>query len=240
MSTWDARGPSDTLFSVTAITDDTSFAAEWQAYLRVQVIDIARAVAAPEHLPHGVVLLDVRSRHRHLEAAHLIARTNLALVVLGPPGNSEEGMRYLDLGALDYLSSQVQPSELVARLRAAARYADQMTDDWMLAGPVAISLSRHEVRKSGHSVHLTPTEFALLEALAMRCGVAVPHETISEHLWPERPANARQALRVYVRQLREKLEDDPSEPRVILTEQGGYRLDATTPVARIARWASGA
>lgn len=227
MSPRNAQPQPERSFTVTVITDDVAAMSTWLADLPVQAVNLARAVAAPEQLAGGVVLLDARSRHLHLEAAHLMARAEMALVVIGPADDRDEGMRYLDLGALDYLSSQVPRSELLARLRAAARYADEVTDDWLFAGAVAVSLGRHEVRRDGQTIHLTPTEFALLEVLALRPGERVPHDDIIQRLWPERPPTARHLVRVYVRQLREKLEEHPSEPTIIRTASGGgYLLNA--------------
>lgn len=215
--------PAADSFTVAVISDDPWLRSRWLADIRTEALALGDATAAPERIQHRVVLLDVRERHRHLEAAHLVAKADLALVVFGPVGSGEEGMRYLDLGAVDYLSAQAQPSELVARLRAAARYAGQVADDWLVAGSVAVSLSRHEVRRDGRTVHLTPTEYLVLEALAATPRQAVSHEELTRRLWRPEPVTARHSLRVYIRQLREKLEEDPSQPAVILTIPGdGY------------------
>jgi two-component system KDP operon response regulator KdpE len=103
-----------------------------------------------------------------------------------------------------------------------------VSDDWLLAGSVAVSLSRHEVRRRGKTVHLTPTEYLVLEALAATPREAVSHRELTRRLWRPEPASARHSLRVYIRQLREKLEETPSAPTVILTVPGGgYCLNAS-------------
>ena len=176
--------------------------------------------------PANVIVVDATDAVRLGEVAALALGGTRGVVVVGPPNDATEAMRYLDLGASDYVSYRVLPAELIARVRAVARSTiSEQDDDTLVVGDVSVSLKRREVRKRGEPVRLTPNEFAVLEVLAEDPGELVTHHEIMSRVWGPEYAEARHYLRLYVRQIREKLEDDPAEPRVILTDWGtGYRL----------------
>lgn len=181
--------------------------------------------------PADVILVDARSEHHHDLVADLSRRSRRQVVVIGPPDESAQAMRYLDLGASDFFSSRTAPIERAARLRAAARRADDVTgdDDFdLVIGPVAISLRRHEVLKDGEPVRLTPNEYRVLEVLAERPDETISHRDLIARVWGPEYLSARHYLRIYIRQLREKLEVDPALPTLLKTEWGsGYTLSTT-------------
>jgi two-component system KDP operon response regulator KdpE len=178
-----------------------------------------------------VILIDARSEHHHDLVADLARRSRRQVVVIGPPDESAQAMRYLDLGASDFFSSRTAPIERSARLRAAARRADDVSneDDFdLVIGPVAISLRRHEVLKDGEPVRLTPNEYRVLEVLAERPDETISHRDLIARVWGPEYLSARHYLRIYIRQLREKLEVDPALPTLLKTEWGsGYTLSTT-------------
>jgi two-component system KDP operon response regulator KdpE len=193
--------------------------------LDAMFVEAARASSEPERLACDALLLDVRDRHRHLEATGIVARSQLPLLVYGPTGDPQEAMRYLDLGADDYVTEFTTARELLARIRSVVRYSPRAGGDWLLAEGVSISLRHQEVRRNGEVIHLTPNEYRLLEALASRAGDVRTHRELILAVWGPEFLSAHHYVRVFVRQLREKLEIDPAQPRIIETVKGrGYRL----------------
>jgi two-component system, OmpR family, KDP operon response regulator KdpE len=226
-------------FPVALITADGSLLARFAESFESQLVRLDDAVASPERLPAQVLLIDVRTEHCHLEAARLATSPTLAVVLLARPDDVTQAMRYLDLGATDVLWSNMSTAEMHARVRAAARYVSAAEDDWFAVGDLSISLQRQEVRRGGEAVHLTPTEFQVLETLLLRASATVSHATIMARVWGPELITARHYLRVYIRQLREKLEDDPADPQLIVTVPGeGYMFNAPRPLVRAAHRAS--
>ena len=182
-----------------------------------------------------VVLVDARDEDR-LHMVTQVARGGIqSVVVLGPFGRPSEAMRYLDVGALDYITTRTSQIERLARIRSAARRnpqaaAAEPTFDFAGDG-LSISLARHEVLKNEQPVRLTPNEFRLLTALLSRPNEVIPHRELMAQVWGLAHLSATHYLRIYIRQLREKLEDNAALPRLILTVWGvGYRI-AIEPVS---------
>ncbi|MFM9108320.1 MAG: response regulator [Chloroflexota bacterium] len=151
--------------------------------------------------------------------------TDVPVIVLSARGQEVDKVTALDLGADDYLTKPFGIGELLARLRAVLRRGQRETPAVVEVGPVAIDLVRHVVTRGGQEVHLTPTEFSLLRALAADVGKVLTHRQLLERAWGSYAADNTRQLRVYINYLRRKLEDDPERPRLILTEPGvGYRL----------------
>ncbi|GAA1865656.1 response regulator [Pseudonocardia ailaonensis] len=161
--------------------------------------------------------------------AGLRAWTHVPIVVLSARTDSADKVTALDSGADDYVTKPFGMAELLARLRAAVRRAATTTgggDSAVSFGDVEIDLESKRVRRSGEIVHLTPTEWEMLEMLVRHRGKIVPQRQLLRHVWGPRHEERTNYLRVYLAQLRRKLEADPAHPRHLLTEPGmGYRLE---------------
>lgn len=151
--------------------------------------------------------------------------SDVPVVVLSVRESQSEKVTALDAGADDYVVKPFGMDELLARMRAALRRARPEEARPMLRfSELELDLGRHLVRLGGQPVHLTPTEYRLLEALATNAGKLLTHSWLLRRVWG--PAYDREShyVRVYVQQLRQKLRDDPGRPRYIITEPGlGYR-----------------
>ncbi|KAA9154480.1 response regulator transcription factor [Microbacterium lushaniae] len=149
------------------------------------------------------------------------------LVVSGRTGSADK-IEALDAGADDYVTKPFQIDELLARLRALSRRtAAASVDPVVRFGDVVVDLSARVVTRAGTRVHLTPTEWRMLEFLARHPGSLVTRQTLLKELWGSEQVSDSGYLRLYVSQLRKKLEADPADPQHLLTEQGmGYRLVA--------------
>ncbi len=147
-------------------------------------------------------------------------------IVLAQTTKEEELVWYLDEGAAAYLPAPVSPTLLSAQLATVLRRAVAKDEDGVLGiGDVSIDLLRHKVSKNGVKVQLTPTEFRLLKALAEHGGRPCSRTYLLKEVWGEDFAHCSHYLRLYIGYLRQKLEDDPGHPQVVLTEWGlGYRL----------------
>ena len=150
------------------------------------------------------------------------------IVVISARGREEDKVAALDAGADDYVTKPFGVPELLARLRVALRHAargDGAAAALVAVGEVKIDLEKRLVTRGGEAVHLTPIEYRLLAELARHPGKVLTHSHLLRQVWG--PASAQQShyLRVYMAQLRRKLEEDPARPRILLTELGvGYRL----------------
>ena len=154
--------------------------------------------------------------------------TRRPIIVLSARAQEQQKVEALDAGADDYLTKPFGVAELHARLRVALRNAARSSTDATTRigfGDVAIDLAARSVQRAGETVRLTATQWRLLEALAQQAGRVVTSRQLLREVWG--PAHAEQGhyLRIYVRQLRQKLEADPAQPVHLLTETGvGYRL----------------
>ncbi|MCK6066326.1 MULTISPECIES: response regulator [Microbacterium] len=149
------------------------------------------------------------------------------LVVSGRTGSADK-VEALDAGADDYVTKPFQIDELLARLRALSRRtAAASAEPIVRFGDVVVDLAARAVTRAGSPVHLTPTEWRMLEFLARHPGTLVTRQTLLKELWGSEQVSDSGYLRLYVSQLRKKLEADPAQPQHLLTEQGmGYRLVA--------------
>jgi two-component system, OmpR family, KDP operon response regulator KdpE len=152
---------------------------------------------------------------------------SVPIVVLSSRGDEAGKVQALDLGADDYLTKPFGMDELLARLRAALRHQLQVKGERPVfrSGDLSVDLVRRIVKVSEREVKLSPKEYELLRVLVQHAGKVLTHRFLLKELWDE--LTDAQYLRVYVRQLRQKIEADPERPRYILTETGvGYRLRA--------------
>jgi two-component system KDP operon response regulator KdpE len=152
---------------------------------------------------------------------------NLPIVVLSSRGDEAGKVAALDLGADDYVTKPFGMDELFARMRAALRHQLQEHGERPVfqVGDLSVDLVRRNVKLSDQEVKLSPKEYELLRLLVQHAGKVLTHRFLLQQLWDE-PTDT-QYLRVYVRQLRRKIEKDPERPQYLLTETGiGYRLRA--------------
>jgi two-component system KDP operon response regulator KdpE len=157
-------------------------------------------------------------RHRH---------ESLPVVVLSSRGDEAGKVAALDLGADDYVTKPFGMDELLARMRAALRHQLQAHGERPVfhVGDLSVDLVRRIVKLGGKDVKLSPKEYDLLRLLVQHAGKVLTHNFLLKELWDE-PTDT-QYLRVYVRQLRRKIESDPERPQFLMTETGiGYRLRA--------------
>lgn len=147
------------------------------------------------------------------------------IVVSGRTGSADK-VEALDAGADDYVTKPFQIDELLARLRALSRRAQTATTEAVVAfGDVVIDLAAKSVSRGGDRVHLTPTEWQMLEHLARSPGALVTRQDLLKDIWGSDQVSDSGYLRLYMSQLRKKLEATPAEPVHLLTESGmGYRL----------------
>jgi two-component system KDP operon response regulator KdpE len=161
--------------------------------------------------------------------------TQRPVIVLSARTLEWQKVEALDAGADDYVSKPFSVAELHARLRVALRHASQSGQAGQTTldlGPVTIDLTAKTVRRDGERIRLTATQWRLLEVLARHAGGVVTSRQLLREVWG--PAHVEQGhyLRIYVRQLRQRLERDPSHPQFLITETGiGYRLLVETPAA---------
>ncbi len=180
--------------------------------------------------PPDIVILDLGLPD--LDGTEVCARlrewTQIPIIVLSVRDGEMDKVAALDHGADDYLTKPFGIEELLARVRVALRHAAQTRAEKatvMRAGTLLIDLANHVVTRDSETVKLTATEFKLLAYLAANAGRVLTHQSILSHVWGEAEANHVEYLRVFMRQLRKKLEQEPERPQILVTEPGvGYRF----------------
>jgi two-component system KDP operon response regulator KdpE len=182
---------------------------------------------AANHTP-DLILLDIGlpdiNGHEVLE--QLQGWFNKSVIILSVQNSEQEIVRALDNGAIDYLTKPFRTQELLARIRSAIRRNRKEPFDALIeSGDLEIDLVSRTVKKGGDAVKLTPTEYKLLSLFARHEGMVLTHQYILKEIWGAGYQAETQYLRVFVAQLRKKLEDNPNDPKHILTESGvGYRF----------------
>jgi two-component system, OmpR family, KDP operon response regulator KdpE len=197
-----------------------------------QILDAPNGKTALELMAEepDLVILDLGLPDiQGLELLRLIRERNekVPIVVLSSRGDETAKVQALDLGADDYVTKPFGMDELLARMRAALRHELQIHGERPIfrTGELSIDLVRRIVTVADKEVKLSPKEYELLRVLVQHAGKVLTHRFLLNELWST-PIDA-QYLRVYVRQLRNKIEPNPARPRYILTETGiGYRLRA--------------
>lgn len=190
------------------------------------VTDAVRQIASH---PPDIVLLDLGLADGDGKEVIRQVRSwsDLPIVVLSAREREAEKIASLDLGADDYVNKPFATGELMARMRAALRHRMQRHDEpaTLAVGGLEIDAVRRRVTRGGAEIKLTPKEFDLLAFLVRHAGRVVTHRQILAAVWGPAHTSDTQYLRVYVGQLRQKIETRPDEPQVILTEPGiGYRI----------------
>ncbi|MFO1310776.1 MAG: response regulator [Burkholderiales bacterium] len=151
----------------------------------------------------------------------------MPIIVLSARVNERSKIEALDAGANDYVTKPFAVGELLARIRAALRHAVRMepASAVLRLGDAEVDLERRTARRAGEAIHFTPIEFRLLSALARHAGLVATHRQLLTEVWGPTHAADTHYLRIYMKQLRDKLEPDPVQPRYLMTETGvGYRL----------------
>jgi len=148
------------------------------------------------------------------------------IIILSVRNAEEDIVKALDMGANDYLTKPFRSAELLARIRAALRAAENNTEAPIINYmSLSIDILNHVVKKNNKILKLTSTEFSLLYILAKNQGRVLTHQYILKDIWGYSYINQSQYLRVFIAQLRKKIEDNPSKPQIIITESGiGYRF----------------
>jgi two-component system, OmpR family, KDP operon response regulator KdpE len=156
--------------------------------------------------------------------------SSVPVIMLTVKFDERDVIHGLELGADDYLGKPFSPGVLTSRIKAVLRRAETppqtpVSRTLAVDDRLTIDFDRHEVWKDGEKVQLRPTEFRLLYHLASNPGVVMTHETLLSRVWGPEYRDASHYVRLYINYLRQKLEDDPANPRYILTERGvGYRF----------------
>jgi two-component system KDP operon response regulator KdpE len=206
-----------------------------RAALQGQGYRLSEAVTAAEGLEEvatgrpGVVILDL-GLAGSLEVIRRIREWSaVPIIALSTRGREPDLVAALDAGADDCVNMPPGAGELLARIRVALRHAAtsrrRRGDPVVTVGDLEVDLARQRVRAGGREVHLTPIEYRLLAALARQAGTVLGHDRLLREVWGPGRVDERHYLRVYMAQLRRKLETDAARPRYLLTEPNvGYRL----------------
>jgi len=154
--------------------------------------------------------------------------SKVPIIIVSARGKEQDKVVALDAGADDYLTKPFGVSELLARLRVALRHRAATQSDGepvFQSGDLKVDLARREVSLDGKPIHLTPNEYRLLSILVKHAGRVLTHRQLLKEIWGPGSSQETHYLRVYMNQLRQKLEVDPAQPKYLLTESGvGYRL----------------
>ncbi|MBN9490911.1 MAG: response regulator transcription factor [Alphaproteobacteria bacterium] len=199
-----------------------------QDYRPIEAATGGEALSALRHHRPDLVLLDLGLPD--IDGLELIGRIRalepVPIVVLSSRGDEAAKVRALDSGADDYVTKPFGADELMARIRAALRHRlqQQGAERGFASDDLSVDLVRRLVRRGEEDVKLSPKEYDILEQLVIHAGKVLTHKHLLREVWRDESVDP-QYLRVYVRQLRQKIEADPSAPQHVLTEPGiGYRL----------------
>lgn len=200
------------------------------AYRLVEATNAADGLAQAAARSPDVILLDLGLPDLDgLEVTRRLREWSTApIIVISARGQDDDKIGALDAGADDYLTKPFSVGELLARIRVALRHATTLADKpdpVFSVGDLRVDLPKREVFVGDNEVHLTPTEYKLLQVLVQHAGRVVTHTQLLKEVWGPPHAGNTQYLRVYMAQLRQKLESNPACPRYLINEPGvGYRL----------------
>jgi len=175
-----------------------------------------------------IILLDLGLPD--LEGIQVVKRirewSRVPILILSVRDQEQDKVAALDSGADDYVTKPFNSAEILARLRAALRHVQpQGADAVFRSGSLEVDMAARVVRKDNKEVKLTPTEYSLLRLFVLHAGKVLTHQQILAEVWGPNATGNTKYLRVHIAHLRDKIEDDPSRPQMILTESGvGYRF----------------
>jgi len=199
-----------------------------------QVIEAKNGIQALEqvrqHLPDLVIMDVMMPEMDGFETLRMLREiSTVPVILLTVKSDEEDRIRGLELGADDYITKPFSPRELNSRVNAVLRRAE-----WPAPPPrtilkiderLSVDFNRHQVIVDGERIDLRPTEYRLLNHLIQNAGWVVPHDTLLAKVWGYEYRDETHYLRLYINYLRKKIEEDPSNPKYILTERGvGYRF----------------
>jgi two-component system KDP operon response regulator KdpE len=223
--------------SILIIEDDPPL----QKFLRLtlstdyQVIEAATGESGVRHAANDqpdLIILDLGLPDLDgLEVTRRIREWSaIPIIIVSARGKDQDKVVALDAGADDYLTKPFSVSELLARVRVALRHSSankETGESQFQVGGLTIDFSRHQTTVDGKSIHLTRNEFRLLSVLAKNAGKVMTHRQLLKEVWGPGSSDQSHYLRVYMNQLRQKIESDPARPKYLLTEIGvGYRLNS--------------
>lgn len=206
-----------------------------------EVNDAASGEEAIQRLreePPDVILLDLRMPGMGgIEACREIrASSEVPIIVVSGRKSRQERIEAFEAGADQYVGKPFGIEELVARIHAVDRRVNSIRSSNLVLGDVKVDFETHEVERTDGVVHLTAKEFKLLHFLASHAGEVVSHRRILQAVWGPDYGDEVEYLRVFINQLRKKIEPDPANPAYILTDpSAGYRLSLATGSFRTAR-----
>ena len=231
---------------VLIIEDEPQMRRFLRATLRAHDYQVVEATTAREGLTQAagrnpeLVLLDLGLPDAEgLDVARALRRNSRTpIIVLSARGRESDKVAALDEGADDYLTKPFGAQELLARIRVALRHAalpaDAAPHPVFEAGDLRVDQVRRQVFRGSQEVHLTPTEYRLLAALIRHAGRVITHRQLLHEVWGPGHVDQTHYLRVYMAQLRQKLESDSARPRLLTTEPGvGYRLREDAPAGEV-------
>ena len=179
--------------------------------------------------PFDLLILDLGLPD--MDGAEVVERvrawSTVPIIVLSVRSSEQEKVRLLELGADDYVVKPFGMAELLARARAALRRQARGSagEPVVCAGPLSIDLAQRSVSIGGQQIQLSPKEYRLLQVLAQHAGNVVTHQHLLKEVWGMTHLEDAHYLRIFIRKIRKKIETDPTQPQVLITELGvGYRL----------------
>ena len=204
---------------------------ELEGYRVTEAVDGLQALAKVRDELPDLVLLDVEMPEMDgfETLRHIRQVSNVPVIMLTVKGEEEDKVRGLELGADDYVTKPFSPRELTSRIKALVRRTE-MTPPVektvvQIDDRLSIDFQGHEVWVDGEAVKLRPTEYRLLYHLVNNAGWVMSHDTLLSKVWGPEYRDEIQYLRLYVNYLRQKIEENPADPKYILTERGvGYRF----------------
>jgi len=225
--------------TILAIEDDPSLKKFLRVTLEAQHYKVIEATRGEEALRHAataqpdLIILDLGLPD--MDGVDVTRRlrewSGIPIIIVSARGKEQDKVEALDAGADDYLTKPFGVGELLARVRVALRHSATANPETGQAvfevADLRVDLARREVKVNGRTIHLTPNEFKLLSVMVKNAGKVMTHRQLLKEVWGPGSSEESHYLRVYMNQLRQKLEVDAARPKYLLTEPGiGYRLQS--------------
>lgn len=219
---------------ILAVDDEKQIRRMLKAALEGYGYDIAEAASGHDGLSRAaifhpdLIILDLGLPD--IDGIEVIKRlrewTQTPIIILSVREHEDDKIKALDAGADDYVTKPFSMGELLARIRVALRHTAKTDDEPVLTfGELVLDIARRNVKLRGEEVKLTPTEYEILKYLALQADRVITHRQLLRAIWGPNYQEQTHYLRIYIGQLRHKIETDPSQPAYIITEPGvGYRL----------------